>query len=57
LYLQVIPGFKKDERGSACSMISMKGIQKVSCGRSGRKLTYIRSSADDRILSKRILMK
>jgi hypothetical protein len=36
-------------------MISMKDIQKVSCGRPGRKVTYIRSSADDRILSGSVL--
>jgi hypothetical protein len=41
--------FKKDERVSVCSMISMKDIKEVSFRRPGREVTYVSSSADDRI--------
>jgi len=41
---------KKDKKGSACSMISMKDIKEVSFTRPGRKVIYVSSSADDRIL-------
>jgi hypothetical protein len=36
---------------------SMKGKQEVSFGRKGRKITYVSSYADDRILSMWIIKK